>query len=314
MRRDDQGAGPSNVQVLSVGGANAGNSVQVAGTIEGIKKNFESVRKNLQEAWDLDVIEGDDALKRADGDCIADKDYFRKRIEEIKTRKDTALTALETLITTHFDPKADVVHNLMNNYSNKWDTFGKDVETQLTAIKSHLDMDDWVSDGAKVHKQAVKGQQNALEELKQLAKDNSDGVSQVAQVNGAIFLVMQETLGTLSGRIGGDNTPAKTGENYYGRSYYVRTDTASARIEGVTKWGENLIRPYGSDWSGTAESIGSAMDAVASSPANLRSGGIWPEAKSGDLTDAKTGDIGDHTQDDMTTASGDGSAKGTLDK
>lgn len=316
MRDDgERSSGPSNVSVLNVSASGgAGGQVEVAGTIEGIRKGLTGVQGCLKDAWSLDVIEGDDALKRAEGDCAADKDYFRKRIEEIKKRKDAALLALETLIKTHFEPKAEVVKNLMDNYSTKWDTFMKDVKTQQDVIENHLKLDSWESEGAKAHKKAVEGQKAAMIEFQSLAKDNANGTSQIAQVNGAIFLVMQQTLTNLALKMGADNTPAKTGEDYYGRTYYQRSDTAAARIEGVNTWAEKLVEPYGSDWSGTAEEIQSALDTVISMPANLMKGGIWPEAKSDGAKDARTTNLGDHTQEQMNAASGDGSAKGTLDK
>lgn len=280
-------------------------------TVGDLVASLTALRAKVQTAWNNDKIEGDDALARAEGDCLADKDYFRKRIGEIETRKNNALAAIEAIINTSFEPKADVIPTLVETYGQQWSDMGTQVDELQGRIAKHIALDDWSSKGAQSYKQAAINQNNALSEFRQLCFDNSAACEQVAQVNAAIFNATHESIETVSSQI--DTRPPVTGQDYYGRSYYVRSDSAGAKLEGLKTWMERIITTNG-DWASTAYDISSAIDEVRTSPANLGLGGRWPEAKAAPATESSTGDMASHTQDDLDGAKGSGSGAGTLDK
>lgn len=280
-------------------------------TVADLVASLARLRTKVQTAWNNDKIEGDDALARAEGDCLADKDYFRQRIGEIETRKTNALAAIETIINTNFEPKTDVIDTLVESYAKQWSDTGLKVDELQGRIAKHIALDDWSSDGAQKYKQAAINQNNALSEFRQLCFDNSAACEQVAQVNAAIFNATYDSLETVASQI--DTSPAVTGQDYYGRSYYVRSDSAAAKLEGLKTWMERAITTNG-DWGATAYDIGSAIDDVRTSPANLGLGGRWPEAKAAPATDSHTDDMSSHTQQDIDAAEGSGSGEGTLDK
>lgn len=280
-------------------------------TVADLVTSLSKLRQKVQTAWTNDKTEGDDALARAEGDCMADKDYFRKRIGEIETRRINAIAGIETIINTSFEPKADVINTLVETYATQWSDTGLKVDELQGQISKHIALDDWSSEGAQKYKQAAINQNNALTEFRQLCFDTSAACEQVAQVNAAIFNVTHESLETVSSQI--DTSAAVTGQDYYGRSYYVRSDSAAAKLEGLKTWMEQAITTN-ADWGSTAYDIGSAIDEVRASPANLGFGGHWPEAKASPETQSSTDDMASHTQGDMDGASGDGSGAGTLDK
>lgn len=296
---------------VHVGYGDGGESDYPYNTVADIKSALDKLEAAVATAWTEDKIEGDDALKRAEGDCVADKDYFRKRIGEIETRKNNALKGIQTLFTSHYEPKKDVITSLMEDYSKKWSDMGLKVDELRSTIQKHVELDDWSSAGAKDYKQAAVNQSNAMAELQQLSFNSSDAVSQVAQVNAAIFNSTTESIMTVVDAI--DVSPAKTGEDYYSRSYYVRSDSAAAKLEGLNTWMSKVVTTNG-EWGSTAYDIGSAIDSVRQSPANLKSGGVWPEAKSGAEVASSTDEMASNTQQNIDASSGAGSGKGTLDK
>lgn len=172
-------------------------------------------------------------------------------------------------------------------------------------------LDDWSSEGAQKYKKAAINQNNALSEFRQLCFDNSAACEQVAQVNASIFNATYDSLETVASQI--DTSPAVTGEDYYGRSYYVRSDSAAAKLEGLKTWMDKIVTTNG-DWGSTAYDISTAIDEVRSSPANLGFGGTWPEAKAAPETASSTGDMTSNTQGDIDGAEGTGTGEGTLDK
>lgn len=274
-------------------------------------------------AWTNDDIEGQDVLKRADNDCMADKGYFKERIKEIKDRKDKAVEAFNQVINTHFATKLNLMDDLMHAQAPKWFGVGEDVATQHSYVVKHLHLDEWQSKGAKDYKSAIESQKGAMVELRDISRQNGIGLQQVAELNGNIFLAVMQTINEATnnwetgvanshGASGLRINEARTGQDYYDRTYYQRSDIGSAQMEYVTKWITELVSSSGA-WSGTAIDINSQLEQVRTSGANLGTMGKWPPAKAGTGVGANSGDLGDN-ETGVDSGESNASAEGTLDK
>lgn len=287
---------------FTVGLADGYDYTEKYSTMADINRALNTLRGRLTTAWNNDHTEGEKALKS--GQCSDDD--FRKKVEAIKKRKDDALKALEDTLTASFNPKTDLIPNLMDKYAKKWGDMGLKIDQLQGNIQKHVELDEWKSDGAQKYKQAAVNQSNAMGELRQLSFESSNAVSQVAQVNAVIFTATCESILAVADAI--DTSPVSY-KCHCCQSFYTRTDGAGAKLEGLNTWLSRVITTNG-DWSTTAYSIGEAVDGVRVSGANLGSDGTWPQAAAGDAVKSETGDMASHTQQDMGTTSTDATGSG----
>lgn len=283
----------------------AGESVSFTNiSAEQLNTTLTNLESSLKEAKRKDQVEADDAMKKYGGGCNGHKD-FKGEIDKITGAADKAMEALWTHYTTSFEPKANVVDSLMTSTSKMWTNMSKDVGEQSTIVSKHLGLDDWKSQGAAGYKKAIEGQNNALIELRDLAKQNAVSVQNVAMLNAAIFSITWHTL--LGVSIPQDAIDTTT--CWCKRKFFVRTDTARVRLENAGTFVSKIVTTKG-EWYPTSSQITAQLTLVQSSGQNLNTD-TWPEASgSAAQTAAHTGNVSVN-EDDMTSGDSGGSSDGT---
>lgn len=306
-----------NQRTITVRGGDNGEFNAKFHSVDSINSIMHRIFTDVKECINKDDQEAQQGKNTAQ---CPDTGQFDGQVKQLKTDLQTLETDLWGIYDASIKDKDSIITDLVDTVGVKYGKVGVNLDTIQGTVNTHLQMDEWSSDGAKMYKSALPTQKNATQELEELCYRGDTIVTNAAAINGVILDTIYDSLSIIHEPISQKAGQAVKNLEYWSDSgasenssgcvsylYYHRSDTARANLQHFKDWLTGFIS-HG-DWETGTFNMAHDLPSLSGSVKNLKAGGVWPEPIAGAAVEANvdeggTGNAGQQSGSGAATGGG----------